>query len=420
VLQRLFHPFSKLLAFLGPGLFLIGYNIGTGSVTTMASAGSRWGMSLTWTVALSCLFTFVGIWAFTRYTLVTQDTILYAIKKRFPWGKQISLFIMGAVIVAEFAGITGLMAIIVDLLQEWIKYAAGYDSLSIKVTLTVLLAGLLFVTLWKGQYQFLENVLSILVAIMGVSFLATVFLVVPSWKTIVTGLIPKVPNESNATLVVAGMAGTTFSSAILYCRSITLKAKRWKLDRERNALTDSIVSAVVMFALSIAVMICAAGTLYVMNKPVEEAVDMVRTLEPLAGQFAITLFIIGVIGAGVSSLIPTILIAPWLISDYRNTDIDPTSKYSRIFVLIGVFVALIGPFLKTKPVILMIVTMALLSVILPLSTIAIFVLLNQKHLGKNKNSLPMNVACVGAIAFSLIMAYYGVVGLLGYFGNANP
>ena len=48
-------PFSKLLALLGPGLFLIGYNIGTGSVTTMASAGSRWGMSLTWTVVLSCL-----------------------------------------------------------------------------------------------------------------------------------------------------------------------------------------------------------------------------------------------------------------------------------------------------------------------------------------------------------------------------
>ena len=144
--QQLLKPFSKLLAFLGPGLFLIGYNIGTGSVTTMASAGSRWGMSLTWTVALSCLFTFVGIWAFTRYTLVTGDTILFAIKKRFPGGKQISLFIMSAVIVAEFAGITGLMAIIVDLIQEWIKYAIGYNNLAIKVTLTVLLAGLLFVT----------------------------------------------------------------------------------------------------------------------------------------------------------------------------------------------------------------------------------------------------------------------------------
>jgi len=31
---------ALLLSSVGPGLFLIGYNIGTGSVTTMASAGS--------------------------------------------------------------------------------------------------------------------------------------------------------------------------------------------------------------------------------------------------------------------------------------------------------------------------------------------------------------------------------------------
>lgn len=83
-------PFSKLLAIVGPGLFLIGYNIGTGSVTTMASAGSRWGMSLTWTVLLSCLFTFIGIWAFSKYTLVTGDTILYAIMARDSCGSDSS------------------------------------------------------------------------------------------------------------------------------------------------------------------------------------------------------------------------------------------------------------------------------------------------------------------------------------------
>ena len=34
---------------IGPGLFLIGYNIGTGSVTTMAKVGAEHGMTLTWT-----------------------------------------------------------------------------------------------------------------------------------------------------------------------------------------------------------------------------------------------------------------------------------------------------------------------------------------------------------------------------------
>jgi len=416
MLKSFHKSFLKLLAFVGPGLFLIGYNIGTGSITTMASAGSRWGMSMTWAIVLSCIFTYIGIWAFSRYTLVTGETILHAIRIRFPFGKTISLFIMSSVILAEFVGVTGLMTIIVDLLHEWIYIASGNSGNIIKIPTTIIIAGLLFIILWKGRYQFLERILSILVIIMGLSFLATVFLVIPSWQNIFHGLVPRIPDYPNASLIVAGMAGTTFSSAMLYCRSITLKAKGWKLDREKNAITDSIISVSMMFLLSFAVMICAAGTLYVMNKPVEETIDMVRTLEPLAGNFATSLFIVGVVGAGVSSLIPTILIAPWVISDYTNSEINPRSKASRIFVCLGVLIALTGPFINAKPVFLMIMTMALLAIILPLSTISIFILLNQKHLGENRNSLLMNIACICAIIFSVIMSYYGVIGLMDYIG----
>ncbi len=42
-----------------PGLFLIGYNIGTGSVTTMAKTGAEYGMGLFWALLLSCIFTYI-------------------------------------------------------------------------------------------------------------------------------------------------------------------------------------------------------------------------------------------------------------------------------------------------------------------------------------------------------------------------
>jgi len=405
------NPISKLLALIGPGLFLIGYNIGTGSVTTMASAGSRWGMSLTWTVVLSCLFTFIAILTFGKYTLVTGDTILYAIKKHLPFGRLIGIFILCTLSLAEIAGIAGLMAIMVDLLQEWIKYGTGYQGEWTKFVLTTSLSVIVFFMMWSGSYQYLEKLLSILVAVMGVCFVATTFLVVPKWREIIAGLLPSIPKEQGASLIVAGMAGTTFSSAIFYCRSIIIKAKGWGLREEKQAWFDAFVSVVSMFILSIAIMICAAGTLYVINKPVEEAVDMVRTLEPLAGKFAISLFIIGVLGAGLSSLIPTALIAPWLISDYTNTKIDPKSKINRIFVIICIIICLSGPYISVKPVMLMIVTMALLAVIVPVSTISITILLNQKQMGEHKNSALMNVACIGAIIFSVAMSYYGVISL---------
>lgn len=408
-------PVGRLLGVLGPGLFLIGYNIGTGSVTTMASAGSRWGMSLTWTVVLSCVFTYVGIHAFSRYTLVTGDTILYAIKRRFPFGKPISLFLLASVTLAEFAGISGLSAIVVDLLLEWIRFATGYYNDAIKLVVTVALSGTLFAVLWMGSYAFLEQLLSAMVALMGVSFVITALLLAPSWHEILVGLVPRVPNEPNAPLLVAGMAGTTFSSAILYCRSITLKQKGYTAADGRRVLTDTLVSVGAMFILSFAIMMCAAGTLYRAQHPVEAAVDMVKTLEPLAGRFAITLFVAGIIGAGISSLIPTILIGPWLVADYTNAPINPKSASSRILVVIGCLIVLGAPYLPpaiAKPVFIMILTMALLAVILPFSTIAITILLNQKeHMKEHRNGFVMNMACVAAIFFSVIMSYYAVIGL---------
>lgn len=416
VINKKQNLFSRILAIIGPGLFLIGYNIGTGSVTTMASAGSRWGLSLTWAVLLSCIFTFICIRAFSKYTLVTGETILYAVKTRFRFGKQISFFILCSIIFAEFMGVAGLTVIIVDLFSEWGRQLGViYKEETAKTVIAAILAGILFAILWRGKYATIEKILSSLVILMGVSFLLTVFFVVPSWDTVCKGLIPGIPDDKNASLIVAGMAGTTLSSAMLFCRSVSLKAKGWGLRNRKNALTDTIVSVTMMFLLSFAVMVCAAGTLYIMGKPVEEAMDMVKTIEPLAGRFASAIFIAGLVGAGVSSLIPTILIAPWLLADYHNRPVSPKSKDSKTFVIIGLLIVLLAPFINTRPVLLMIVTMAVLAVVLPLSTISITVLLNQKILGSHKNSILMNTGCIGAIIFSIIMSYFGIVGLLGHF-----
>ena len=47
------------LALFLPGIFLIGFNIGTGSVTTMAKSGANYGMGLLWAVLISCVATYI-------------------------------------------------------------------------------------------------------------------------------------------------------------------------------------------------------------------------------------------------------------------------------------------------------------------------------------------------------------------------
>jgi len=66
------HFLKKALAVLlsfGPGIFAIGYTIGTGSVTSMIVAGSTYGMQLLWVLMLSCLFSGLLMFVYGNYTL---------------------------------------------------------------------------------------------------------------------------------------------------------------------------------------------------------------------------------------------------------------------------------------------------------------------------------------------------------------
>ncbi|GAJ19743.1 unnamed protein product, partial [marine sediment metagenome] len=106
------------LSAVGPGLFLIGYNIGTGSVTTMAKAGAEHGMTLLWALALSCIFTYILMVAYGKTTLVTGHTALYNIKKQFKFGIPLAIYILIALVIGELLALMGVMGIVSDLLSE--------------------------------------------------------------------------------------------------------------------------------------------------------------------------------------------------------------------------------------------------------------------------------------------------------------
>ena len=60
----------RALSSVMPGIFLIGYNIGTGSLTAMSKAGANYGTDMLWAVLVSCLITWYLISFFSRFTRV--------------------------------------------------------------------------------------------------------------------------------------------------------------------------------------------------------------------------------------------------------------------------------------------------------------------------------------------------------------
>jgi manganese transport protein len=400
------------LAAVGPGIFLIGYNIGTGSVTTMAKSGAEHGMALFWAVVLSCVLTYVLMVAYGRVALVTGHTALATFRSYFRFGGVLSIYVMSALILGELLALIGIMGIVGDLLQEASRILLGGSGVDPFWMILACTIGIYFM-IWYGKYQFFEKILTILVVLMALCFMLELVLLRPSAEAILEGLIPTIPNVPGAFGLVAAIAGTTCSAAVFVMRSIVVSEKGWTAKDLVLEKRDALVSASMMLLLSGVIMAVAAGTLHVMGLKLDNTVEMVRLFEPMGGKFAALVLILGVTGAGLSSAFPIVLIAPWLICDYTGRPRNIRSPLFRTLGLVGCLFAFGSQLLSQRPPALMVFSQAFQACILPAVVIPILILINsRKVMGTHCARAKMNIGLAAALAFSLWTTYLAIAELL--------
>lgn len=410
-MKKIIKKIGIALAAFGPGLFLVGYNIGTGSVTSMASAGASYGMVLTWAVLLSCLFTYFLIVTFGQYTLVTGKTAIQSYKHNF--GSSTAKVVLWSLIISEMVSSIGVMAIVSEIIHEYSKfYSSSGEGIS-TILITLVIAAIIVGLLFNGKYSLIEKILIVFVSIMGLSFILTSFIVIENPSDILTGMIPNIPDEINAGLIVAGMIGTTMGGVLYVIRSVTVSEKNWDISNLKNEKKDAFVSAMIMFLLSIAIMAAAAGTLHPLGLKVDNAIDMVKLLEPLAGRFAISIFVAGLVAAGISSLFPHYMLVPMLLADYNNEKLNLSTMKNRGIVIFYALLGLVVPIFGGRPVIVMIVSQALALIATPLILVLMWIQVNKKKdLGEYSADLKKNILLGIITIFTIYIAVIGFLGII--------
>jgi Mn2+/Fe2+ NRAMP family transporter len=303
------------------------------------------------------------------------------------------------------------MGIVAELLQEGIRILTNGKTVH---TLWIILAivPLLYVLLWFGRYKQFEKVLTVFVILMGVSFIVVFFMLKPDYSTILKGMIPSIPDKPGALGLVAAMAGTTCSAAVFIIRSTVVAEKGWTIKNLKNEKKDAFVSAAMMLFLSGIIMAVAAGTLHVMGLKLDNTVEMIHLFQPLGGKWAALILILGITGAGISTVFPIVLIAPWLVSDYMGKPRDVHSPMFRWLMFLGIIFAFGSVFLEQRPPALMIFSQAFQACILPAVAIPVFILINRKKIMNTYVAgWKMNVGIVAVILFSFLTTYYAVVEL---------
>ena len=413
--RSLFVRTCYLLLAVGPGIFCIGYTIGTGSVTTMCKSGSLVGIDLLWLLALCCLFMGFLMEAFGRYAVVTGQTAIYSFRKHLPWGWAIAILVVIGVVLAQYGACMGILGLcssmIVEVLQENTLspiLSSSWIRLLIALLIVVILYGLLMV----GRYSFFEKVLIFFVTIMCIVFLASMVMVLPSPGMFVRGLMPRLPKVQGAFVLVPAMVGTTMAAATFVVRPLLMKAKGWTVEHRKAQTRDSATAAVLMFVISTAIMASATGVMFEKGQVVEKVMDMVKALEPAAGQLAKVFFFAGALGAGLSSLFPIIMIAPLLIADYRNGKMETNTLLFRILCAVACLVGLTVPILGFNPIQAQIVTQIGGVFVLPLSIGAMIYLVNRKDLmGSHHAGWVLNIGLLTSFLFSIYITYTGYIAI---------
>ncbi len=405
-----------LLLLIGPGIFCLGYTIGTGSVTSMLKAGSEYRMGLLWVLGLSCLFSWVLMEAFGRFVLVTGSTAIHGFRRQLPFGRGLSVAIIVGVVVGQWNSLTGILGLSSNALWETVQLlglAGAGDGYRPVLLIAVGIVACMYVVLLRGNYSLFEKILMGFVALMMLSFLISVFIAPPRLSDVFAGLVPRIPQARGATLMVAAFVGTTMAAPTFVVRPLLLKAKGWTLSNYRDQQRDAFISAALMFALSGAIMAVATGALADRGRSIERVLDMVDALTPLAGSLAVVIFLLGALSAGLSSVFPILMVAPLLIGDYRAGEFDPRSAVFRSLTAVACLVGLTVPVLGANPVFAQILTQVFNVFVLPLVIACITVLVNRRSLmGEYRAGVLLNLGLVSAFVFSVAASAAGVAALL--------
>jgi Mn2+/Fe2+ NRAMP family transporter len=395
-----------------PGIFLFGFTVGTGSVTAMAKAGADYGMSLLWTIFISCAITYFLIQLFGKFTLVTGQTALQSFKKHIH--PAVSIFFIVSLTTQVCGSVIGVMGILADVCYEWSKNFI--DGGIAQLYFAIFFITFVYVIFLIGKTEVFEKVLAVFVAIMSVCFLINFIILMPPAIEILKGMVPNVPDTSgdkNSFLVIASMVGTTIFSGLFILRTILVKQIGWTMADLKTQNRDALFSAFLMFIVSTAIMAAAAGSLFIQGVTLEHVTQMIYLLEPLAGASAVAIFTIGLIAAGVSSQFPNVALLPWLLDDFHDRKPNLKRLNYRIIALAISLLGLIVPIFNAKPIAIMVGSQAFGALLLPATVGCIFYVGNKKTLmNEHKFSTMTNVILSMILIFSLIMSYMSYTGIM--------
>ena len=328
---------KKLMAFIGPAyLVSVGY-MDPGNWATDIAGGSQFGYKLIWVLLMSNLIALLLQSLSSRLGIVRGLDLAQASRNAYPRFINYSLYVLAqiAIIACDLAEIIG-MAIGLNLLFGL--------PLIWGVSITILDTFLLLFLMNKGM-RIMEVFIVSMVFIVGISFLAEMFILKPVASEVLSGFKPSMLS-GNALYIAIGIIGATVMPHNLYLHSSLVQTR--KIERTSKGIWDAIkynfidttIALNLAFFVNAAILILAATAFF--KKGLFEVAEIQHAyllLDNTFGSLAPTLFAVALIASGQSSTITGTLAGQIIMEGHLNLRIQPWLRrlLTRLFAIVPAF-----------------------------------------------------------------------------------
>lgn len=408
-----------LLTLIGPGLLVAATGVGAGDLATGAFSGAKLGVAVLWAVVLGAAIKFVLNEGLARWQLATGTTVLEGTARHF--GRAtIGLFLLYLIVWSFFVG-SALMSACGVAAHAIAPLGEAADD---KVLYGVLHSAVAVVMVWLGGYQLFEKVMSVCIAVMFLTVVASAIAVGPDWGDVLTGLVlPQIPDadEAGAGLrwTVALMGGVGGTVTVL-CYGYWIREEgRGGLDELRTCRID-LLTGYGMTALFGMGMVILGSQLEIGGAKGASLVVMLGDqLAVSLGQFARVAFLAGAWGAVFSSMLGVWQSVPYLFADSlsllagRSSEqverslqtSSPVYRCSLLAIAIVPAIGLVGSFEKVQ-LAYGIVGAAFMPI---LAVALIFLNGSAKRIGSaGRSSILVTVILAAVVAFFCWAGYFDV------------
>ena len=290
----------RILPFLGPAFIAAVAYIDPGNFATNIAGGSKFGYTLVWVIVASNLMAMLIQTLSAKLGIATGKNLPEVCREEFSRRTSILLWVQAEVI-----------AMATDL-AEFLGAALGFNLLFgislFSAAILTAIASFLILGLQRFGFRPLEATIAAMVGVIGLCYVIELFYANPPLLTVAKHAVLPQFHGTESVLLAVGILGATVMPHVIYLHSSLTQSRIVpESDAEAKKLLrytriDVIVAMTIAGLINMAMLVMAASTFFEKGLHNVGSIESAhKTLQPLLGSAAATLFAVALIASGLSS-----------------------------------------------------------------------------------------------------------------------